>query len=141
MAVYGVPSPELTNTFVAPGRYLPEVLSPQIAQPAPLDRPQQIDTERFSGGTKARRVEGSAELLSRTVGKMNDLLGQFKVGIGVSVEPGQGRSRIMVRERDSSSLIGEMSAGQLLSAQTRMADAANTPGAGPPAGLFLSQHY
>lgn len=137
MAVVGVPSSSLVNTFVAPGRFLPEVLAPQIPRQAPLERPPAINVERLGG--RMRGITSVRELVSQTVNRVNGALGQFKVGVGVNIESRRGQDRIVVQETASRTSIGELSTRQLFAAQVRTTDATNIPSPGLPSGLFVNK--
>ena len=137
MAVVGAPSLDLVNTFVAPGRFLPEALAPQIPRQSPLEQPPSVNTERLGG--KMRGITSVRELVSQAIDGINDVLGQFKVGIGVNVESRKGRDQIVVAETSSQTRIGELSARQLLDIHSRLTDATNIPSSGLPSGLFLNR--
>lgn len=137
MAIVGAPSSDLVNAFVAPGRFLPDVLSPQIPRHAPLEQPPSITTERFAG--KMRGITSSRELVSQVVDGINDVLGRFKIGVGVSVESKRGKDQFVVAENASQTRIGELSARQLLDVHSRLTDAMDIPGHGLPTGLFINR--
>jgi len=137
MAIVGAPSLDLVNTFVAPGRFLPEVLAPQVPRQAPLEQPPSIRTERPGGAMQG--ITSPRKLVSQIVDRVNDGLRQLKVAIGISVESRRGRDRIVVQETTSQTRLGEISTRQLLTAQTRIIDATNIPSSGLPSGLFVNR--